>query len=76
MNTKQESSPSGLGQGEVDDLEQLVNTHGVDSVLYALSGICQSKSAQIREINPDDDLADTWGDSADSLAQLAKKTNV
>ncbi len=49
-----------LAQNEKKELESLIDKHGIESVLMALSDICGQKSEHIAEYWQDASLAKRW----------------
>ena len=45
---------------EIDALEAMIDQHGLDTVVLALSHICDEKAEHIRTNWQDENLADKW----------------
>ena len=53
------------------DLEELIDSHGLASVLNELAMICCEKAEHVRSIWQDEPLAAGWDKSSDLLISLA-----
>ena len=66
--------PRDLTQTETHDLEMLVDTCGLDSVLMALSEVCGLKAAHIAEHWQDTNLAKAWLTLEGKLGVISTET--
>jgi hypothetical protein len=58
------------------ELEQLIDKHGIETVLEQIAEICTAKAMHIRESYSDVTLAREWMRTGDRLALMASKITV
>ena len=59
-----------------DDLERLIDAHGLAAVLYALSNICAEKATHISASYSDETLARMWRGAGVRVANCAESRAV
>ena len=58
------------------ELEELIDTYNVETVLDAIAGICGEKADHIRASYDDRALARVWSDAGTRISRLASKLTV
>lgn len=56
-------------------LEELVDIHGLEYVVWVLSHVCDDKSTHVKTNWQDDDLARSWYRDAQELKKVQLKLN-
>ena len=56
-----------ITEAEIDNLESMIDKHGLDTVVLALSHVCSEKAEHIRVNWQDENLALGWDMSASCL---------
>ena len=59
-----------LTQGQVEDLERLIDRYDIDQVLEAISDICHMKADHIKHHWQDDKVANAWSAMGRRIARL------
>jgi len=58
-----------ISEREIDSLEIMMDKHGLDTVMLALSHICSEKADHVRSNWQDENLAKAWDKNAERMCR-------